>query len=255
MRILASDYDGTLNYGGIDKKKIDAISRWQAQGNLFALVSGRGADDAIRIYNQQKFPCDYILACNGAVIMTTDKHSLLEVRCDGAVIKEFCEFLFSLDCPFANIETTYTYSGSYRVVPCSPEDGQYIPDNIPETDYFNQISTMLEDDDAAAKVCDAINERFGEYFNPLQNGRCIDIVRKDINKAKGIKMLVQYIQDAYDEDITLDDVIAVGDNINDYHMINEFTSYAMENGVDAIKEIATYITPSVTALIEKELEK
>jgi len=51
-----------------------------------------------------------------------------------------------------------------------------------------------------------------------------------------------------------DDVIAVGDNINDRDMIAEFRSYAMENGVDFIKEIADYITPSVTELILKELD-
>ena len=44
MKILASDYDGTLNYNGFDSQKLDAIARWRAAGNLFGLVSGRSAD-------------------------------------------------------------------------------------------------------------------------------------------------------------------------------------------------------------------
>ena len=33
MKILGCDYDGTLNYGGIDEAKRAAIKKWQAQGN------------------------------------------------------------------------------------------------------------------------------------------------------------------------------------------------------------------------------
>lgn len=46
----------------------------------------------------------------------------------------------------------------------------------------------------------------------------------------------------------------IDDNINDTHMIAEFRSYAMENAVQSIKNIADYITPGVTELIEKELK-
>ena len=35
----------------------------------------------------------------------------------------------------------------------------------------------------------------------------------------------------------------IDDNINDTHMIAEFRSYAMENAVQSIKNIANYITP------------
>ena len=47
MKIIASDYDGTLNHGGIDDIKRNAISEWRKAGNLFGLVSGRGAPDLI----------------------------------------------------------------------------------------------------------------------------------------------------------------------------------------------------------------
>ena len=37
MKIIGSDYDGTLNYGGIDENKISAIKKWRDAGNIFAL--------------------------------------------------------------------------------------------------------------------------------------------------------------------------------------------------------------------------
>ncbi len=52
---------------------------------------------------------------------------------------------------------------------------------------------------------------------------------------------------------THDDVIAVGDNINDFDMIREFYSYAMENGVEEIKKQADGIVSDVTEIFEKEL--
>ena len=68
-----------------------------------------------------------------------------------------------------------------------------------------------------------------------------------MNKAKGLYILMDILGAEYG------DIIAVGDNVNDRAMIEEFRSYAMENGVDAIKELADYTVSSVTELIEKEI--
>ena len=37
MKIIASDYDGTLNHGGIDDKKREAIKKWRDAGNVLRL--------------------------------------------------------------------------------------------------------------------------------------------------------------------------------------------------------------------------
>ena len=59
MKIIGSDYDGTLNFGGIDEKKLSAIERWRDAGNIFSLVSGRGPDSVLELYEEKKFGCDY----------------------------------------------------------------------------------------------------------------------------------------------------------------------------------------------------
>ncbi|MBO4976812.1 MAG: HAD hydrolase family protein [Lachnospiraceae bacterium] len=118
---------------------------------------------------------------------------------------------------------------------------------MPEIQSFNQITTRLSDFKTAATVTTCIKQKFGDMLNPLQNDSFIDIVKVDMNKAKGLYILTEYLGAEYD------DVIAVGDNINDSDMIKEFKSYAMENGVDVIKELADYVTPGITELIEKEL--
>ena len=93
MKIIASDYDGTLNYGGIGDEKRNAISLWRKKGNKFGLVSGRGLKNLIDIPEEDGFECDFILASNGAVIAEADGTVLKDVRCDGSLAKPLIDFI------------------------------------------------------------------------------------------------------------------------------------------------------------------
>lgn len=246
MKIIGSDYDGTLNHNGIDEKKIKALQNWRDKGNIFALISGRGPEDVLYIYNKQQFPCDYLIANNGAVIMKTDGNVISDIRCDGKLTSPLLKLLFENGCPWGHIQTSFPCRVYAESEECK-EDDEYTLENMPKIEYFNQISTFLPDFETAAKVTDCIRKQFGDKLNPLQNGVCIDIVRADMNKAKGLYTLMNYLGAKHE------DIIAVGDNINDSDMIKEFRSYAMENGVDAVKALADYTTPGITEMIEKEL--
>ncbi len=248
MKIIGSDYDGTLNHNGIDDEKKNAIEQWQKAGNIFAVISGRGPVDILKIYKEKQFGCDYLVADNGAVIMKTDGSVVSEVRCDGNIAYPLLKLLFDSGCPFGEVHTAFPCRAYADEKDCK-EAGEYTQENMPDIPYFTQISTMLDDFETSAKVTSFVREKFGDKLNPLQNGRCIDIVRSDMNKAKGLYRLAEIAGAEYG------DIIAVGDNINDMDMIKEFRSYAMENGVDSVKESATYITKGITELIEKELSE
>ena len=88
---------------------------------------------------------------------------------------------------------------------------------------------------------------FSEILNPLLNGRVIDIGAAGVDKAAGIRKLLEFW------DMEEESVIAVGDNVNDRDMIREFNAYAMENGVEEIKTLAGKVTSNVTDMIRKEL--
>ena len=246
MKIIASDYDGTLNHGGFDDAKLNAIDRWRKAGNIFALISGRSPSDLLRLYREKEFGCDYLVADNGAVILTTDGEVVSQSSCDGSLAVPLINLIFDCGCGWAYVQTQSDFS-VFLNSDDFEKDNDYTLSDMPEVLYFNQINTRLADFETAAQVTAKIAETFKGQLNPLQNGICIDIVRHDINKAKGIYALMDIIGAKYD------DVIAVGDNVNDRDMIAEFKSYAMENGVDSIKEIADFITPGITELIEKEL--
>ncbi len=248
MKIIASDYDGTLNHGGIDDKKRAAITKWRKAGNVFSVISGRGAPDILRIYKRDKIEFDFIIADNGAVIMKPDGEIVCDDKIDVSVTKPFLNFLFEQGCKWGYVQTSFPCRvfkendfGDYD------EDECYTFEEMPEPEYVYQINTALDSFEEAARVTKAIKDNFGDVLNPLQNGTCIDIVSVNMDKAKGIYKLIELLEANYD------DVITVGDNINDKDMIKEFRSYAMENAVPLIKELADFETPGIAELIEKEL--
>lgn len=246
MKILGSDYDGTLNHNGIDEAKRDAIEKWRRAGNIFALISGRWATNVRELHLEQRFGCDYFIGSNGAVIMNSDGEVVSSDCCDLEMAVPLLKFLFEQGCPVGLVHS----KEHFNVFPseeCCIGDNAYTLENMPELLYYNQISTWMPTYEEAAAITAKIRERFGERFNPLQNGNCIDIVRADVNKAKGLYRLMDIVGAQYE------DVIAVGDNVNDRDMIKEFRSYAMANGVDEIRELADYITPGITELIEWEM--
>ena len=248
MKIIGSDYDGTLNYGGIDDKKLAAIEKWRNAGNIFALVSGRGPDGVLEIYEEKKFGCDFLVANNGAVILKPDGTEVFSAKCDGELARPLLEHLFLNGCEWAHVQTGF-YCRVFADEKNCTKEGEYTLENLPFIPWFTQINTQLPSFEESARVTAAAEKAFGDRLNPLQNGECIDIIRNDMNKAKGLYVLMEHLGAEYE------DIIAVGDNINDTHMIAEFRSYAMENAVDSIKELANFITPGVAELIEKELKE
>ncbi len=244
MKIICSDYDGTLNHGGITEEKLAAIKKWKEKGNLFCIVSGRQKEFFSEI-TERNIPVDFLLACNGAVIVDKDYNIVSDVRCDGAIAMPLIEYLFSLNGFFAAI----CNDGHVSVDNFAFPDAEGIRlSEVGEIPYFNQISTACSDFNEAARVTALVKERFGKYVNPLQNGTCIDIVPVGMDKAQGIYKLLSLVGGEKA------DVIAVGDNVNDEAMIKEFYSYAMENGVEAIKKQADRKTHSIEELIERELQ-
>lgn len=246
MKIIASDYDGTLNHGGIDDAKRAAVAEWQKKGNLFVVVTGRDKCFCPEMKENSGITMDYYLACNGAMILNSGFETIEETRIDKAVIVPLLRYLFELDCPWANV----CADELYRIYNVDRKDCPQAALTISDAKaiaFCNQISTALPTFEESAAVAAAVKEKFGEFVNPLQNGTCLDIVPVGMDKAQGIYRLLNICGAGYE------DVITVGDNVNDLAMLREFYSYAMENGVDAIKLVADKTTPSVTDLIKQEL--
>ena len=247
MRIIGSDFDGTLNYGGVDQTKCEAIGAWRRAGNLFGLVSGRGP--AFLQNLKEQYPAlemDYLVAYNGAFIVEAKGETLDTTVCDHVPAHELTAALHEWGCPFVYVNGPDSYTvrkdgEPLREGECAFSD---LPRDLP---WFYQISVQLETVAEAKAVTDKLKETYEGRLNPLQNGICIDIVAHSVNKAEGLRKLAALVG------ATEGDIITVGDNLNDLDMLKAFRSYAMENGVEEVKQVAGQTVSSVTELIVREL--
>ena len=245
MKIIGSDYDGTLTHGGIGPEKLAAIKKWQQAGNKFGLISGRNHGFLLELYRETGIEFDFLIAYNGGMIFTPDGRVLHETVCRNVEIRPFIEQLFAWGCDFVHM-CGEKYYRIWRNAQLRKEGGWLI-EETPEFDSFYQISVQLPTETEAAHIVELVRGKYGDSLNPLLNGVCIDIVPNGVNKAVGLENTCRHYGAAHE------DMIAVGDNINDMDMIRAFRSYAMESGVDALKEAADFTTKGIEELIEREL--
>ena len=246
MKILGSDYDGTLNHGGINENKRAAIRAWRACGNKFGIVSGRAADSFLIAKEKDLIDLDFFIAYNGGMIINEDGIVLHQVACNNVSVHEFLQFVFGLGFSYAHVFDHRHFL--VRPNEATLKAGEISLSQLESLPHFFQISIRITPIEETAKAVEQLEKAYGDRLTALQNGVCIDVVPKGVNKAAGLAQLAKLYQ------AKASDVIAVGDNVNDLDMIRAFRSYAMENGVDAVKEAATFTTESITELILRELK-
>lgn len=246
MRLIATDYDGTLNHGGIDEAKLDAIRRWRAAGNKFGVISGRGPDFLAQLQRELGEDFDFLASCNGGIAADRDGNILFRHQCDDVDVKAFVADLFAW-----GAHTLYINYGDQCILlgtEACREPYDYIPpEQLPPIPSFYKMATFFATPEEAAAMAAKIREKYGDKVNPLQNWWCVDIAPFGVDKATGIRELCAHYGVAETE------VIAAGDNLNDRAMIEAFYSYAMEHGNGELKQAATHTTDSVTAMILREL--
>ena len=246
MKILASDFDGTLNFGGIDDRKRDAIARWRRAGNRFGIISGRNPDDLLTQVKNEALPVDFLIANNGTLILRPDGTVLDEVRGSGEVAAALIRLCFDTGSAMIRV-------GGERCVfvrpaaACTPGD---IPlEELEPLPYFHQISGVYPDTASSFAVAEQVRTAFAGEAVALPNGVWLDIVPHGVDKAQGLRRLIRLLG-ASEEDL-----IVVGDSTNDTAMIAAFSSYAMANAEPAVLALADAVTPGVAELIHRELEK
>ena len=250
MKILGSDYDGTLYCGGISEENLVGIARWQAQGNKFGIVSGRGVDFPAKLKTQYPhFKVDFFVLCNGAYILDGEGNVIFSAPCREVSPRELIFDLLSWGCDFVQISAhkCWRVLADLKNTPAWGTDVEnLLVEDLEDVDFFYQFSVRQSDDVMATRLVETIREKYGRWLNPLQNGRCIDIVASGVNKSTGMTHVMTYYG------VTTESVRVVGDQMNDLDMIRTFPSFAMESGNDALKTEATGVVRNVAELIERE---
>ena len=284
IKLIASDMDGTLLNDDhmISEENLKAIRKAQEMGRHFTIVTGRDYG-AVKSYLEEcDLRCECILS-NGAEYRDVDGNVIESVYMN----KESVKIVFDILNEAGLCIQLMTNKGSY--VTNKESDKKAIIDrfklfNPKMTEeevvefvekshkqrgmkLIDNIYEVLENDveilkivtfDNDEKLIARLKEKLRESTSDLAVASTFnnDIEISDIKAQKGL-ILAKAIKKM---GIDKSEVIVLGDSFNDYSMFTEFeNSYAMENAIPEIKEIAKYVSDSnnndgVAKAIYKSLE-
>ena len=288
-KLIAIDIDGTLlnSYGEVSDKNKQAIEKVLQKNIEVVLTSGRMPDAILPIANEINAN-KYIISGNGAMIydMQNDeviynnymkKEKVLEII-------DICEknnMFYNL---YTN-DTIITKSLNYNVLYYNHENKKNKEDkkikiNIVE-DIYKYVKEYRGEDFLKFTICDNNEIVFRGVINKLKTIKNVDVLEvshmsrkiinygsreyeisyfyteisnENVNKWTAIEKLIEIMG------ISKEEVLAIGDNINDQEMIrNAGVGIATGNSSPKIKEIADAVVASnnesgVSEAIEKYIE-
>lgn len=283
IKVIASDMDGTLlnSRHEISKENLDAIKKAQEIGVNFVIITGREYNSVNSYIKEVNLNCECILM-NGAEYRDRDGRIIETISMDKKQIKDILDIMdkeklaveiFTSDGVYITDEINHKESVLGRFKMFSPhmtdeELNEFIENrsglmNVKVIEDMEQflnsdikvlkIITFNEDTEFIARVKDKLKKIDNlAVASTFAN----DIELNNIKAQKGI-ILAEVIEKM---GIERNEVIVIGDSFNDYSMFTEFeNSFAMENAIPEIKEIAKHITASndesgVAKAIYKALE-
>ncbi len=219
INILASDFDGTLQYNGkITEDDLFAIAKFRAQGNKFGIVTGRGSDD---ISCLSHVPADFVICATGTVILDAQKRVIYR---NPGVLGDYMAPILALA---RELGCTYFHCSSNfqshdLLFDCEGLYGR----------EFEQCNTHFGTLEAAYAFTEYVDRHFSAYISAFMNGSYIDMPAVGNSKVSGVSTYAARFSNAV--------VYTIGDNYNDIDMINVFHGIAVENAVDELKTCAQY---------------
>lgn len=249
-KLIALDIDGTLlnTNKEVTIEVFEAIQNAKEQGVKVVLSTGRPLPgvkpllDKLQLNNTG----DYVVCFNGAVVQDIGNEAVvskLEMSVDdfkyiNNIAKEN-NLHIHINTPDA-VLTPNENVGQYTLLEADLNKipYKYIPENeINDSVTFCKIMIIDEPDLLEELLPKLPKEAYDKYTIVRSAPFFLEFLNKDANKGTGMEKLCKELN------ITADEVIAVGDEENDRHMI-EFAGLgvAMGNARDSIKEIADYIT-------------
>lgn len=207
--IIVSDLDGTLtlNDGSVSKENVDAIKRFQSQGGIFTIASGRSPE-----YIKEKFdyfiPNAPIIALNGAVLYDLDKdESISSNRLTDIDIDLFCSIYDNPHCTQVVVVTVD--KGSLRIDGITEYDLTEILNNY----SIYKMVFIFDSTETPIQLRDELLNKYGNRYNIFRSWpHSLEILDKEADKGKMLFKLKELCQNRK--------IVAVGNFENDLLMFN-----------------------------------
>lgn len=265
MRLIAIDLDGTLlsDDGSISQENINAIHEVQKQGDVVAISSGRSFQDTAQILKQARIDCPTMTG-NGAKSYAKGKHlqtlslplpvinemmSLLEEKAfyyeiytkDGVFIEENKKEILSKEIQQLEKHATTSLQWATDIVDIQMNQHglTFVPD-YQAIDFTNRevykLFVLSFDPKKLQKLRTELMKRRDISITSSGNQK-LEIGHAEASKGNALTQMARHLN------ISLENILAIGDNLNDLSMFQVAgQSVAMENAEEEVKMKSTYTT-------------
>jgi Cof subfamily protein (haloacid dehalogenase superfamily) len=252
IKLVAIDIDGTLmnSQKTVSQADIYALKQLKETGVHLVLATGRPVLGTQATLEQLDFldDNDYIISTNGAMISTVkSKEILYSSTLSGTDVLKIYEESQKHDLnlmAYTHDETLLTtadsvYSRKYTINNSTPAVETDFA-QIKETDEFLLVVMPCDTKDRLDKRNEAFNQDIIEDYQFIRAHKfSVDISKKGTDKGQALTMLANQLN------ISMDEVMAIGDAQNDWQMISlSGTGVAMENASQSVKDVSDFITLS-----------
>ena len=270
IKLIAADMDGTLigNNKKISKENIEAIKIAQEKGIKFAIATGRAYEDVKPFLDEYGLKCECVVL-NGGEYRDIAGNTVTGIYIDKNLAAEILNIMskYDLAVEIYTDDGYYTTNTKEETLKGMIKRAKTFHPDVTDSDeiYINAINhphfvkmKYITNLDKFLKS----DLNIGKFLSFAESIGEINGLKEELNKLDGLAISSSFVTNIEVNDanatkgrilakvakeigIKKEEVAILGDGSNDYSMFIEFpNSFAMENAIPEIKEVAKYITAS-----------
>ena len=241
--ILISDYDRTLTQtdGRILSKDKEAIASFRAAGNHFGIASGRSVTNIAKLLNKAGIQADIIIGNNGAVIADGSAREITCFGIDPSVAERVNQLLKQQSFGYAVCDgRSYAYHGFGKLTfkRSMGLSGLSVDAMVAQKHVMSFVIYFIRSSYRATLI-DDLNHNYPLVSFP--NGFSIDVMDKQVSKAKAVGIAARYLNDST--------IYVIGDGLNDIPMIQAYNGFAVSRGQNEVKASASIVFTNISDCI------
>ena len=270
IKLIAADMDGTLigNNHKISKENIEAIKIAREKGIEFAIATGRSYEDVKPFLDEYGLKCECVVL-NGGEYRDIAGKIVVGIYIDKSIAAKILNIMskYDLAVEIYTDDGYYTTNTKEETLKGMIKRAKTFHPDVTDSDeiYINAINhphfvnmNYITNLDEFLKS----DLNIGKFVSFAESIDEINVLKKELNKLDGLAISSSFVTNIEINDVNAtkglilakvaekmgirkEEVAILGDGSNDYSMFVEFpNSFAMENAIPEIKEVAKYITAS-----------
>jgi|GEM_PF-2173113 len=235
-KMLVSDYDGTLKS---DLKNlminIEVIKKFRKQGNLFTISTGRSYESIKTECDRYGIEYDFLNCYDGSVLFDDQDNLLFANKFTRSDL-----IALAVTLPGVKEIKKINYYGTHGLVDVDRQTvGREDQSDVVMINLRLQLFKKLKSYMSGFEK-DYPNIKFAQIFNEV-------FIKDDFDKSNGIQELENYLNG----EVSRDNIITVGDNLNDLKLLQEYNGYKMLTSYPRMYGKGLKTTREVHTLIKK----